>query len=216
MKFSAILTLALALPSVVDGCSYSKNAGRKCKSRSGGNGADEIILGPNLKECEVLCDRASTNGNNGPCGGYEFHANSDSNQRKCELHYTSPSGKGSNQVSTGDKASGVDCYIKKDQKCQNRKGDEGDFKRYDNRRCNTSSTQKNRTMRRARRAQCQAMCYTRPKGYDTGEQICTAFEYSGEGGRDDDSWCRLYYNGSPEKGSSNSDYRCYIQRNNAY
>ena len=50
MKFSAILTLALALPSVVDGCSYSKNAGRKCKSRSGGNGADEIILGPNLKE----------------------------------------------------------------------------------------------------------------------------------------------------------------------
>ena len=50
MKFSAILTLALALPSVVDGCSYSKNAGRKCKSRSGGNGADEVILGPNLKE----------------------------------------------------------------------------------------------------------------------------------------------------------------------
>ena len=169
---------------------------------------------------EVLCDRASTNpDNNGPCGGFEFQDNtSDTKNRKCELHYTSRSGKGKGSngaVTTGDQASGVDCYIKKDQLCQNRKGDEGDFKRYDNRRCDTSSTQKNRTMRRARRAQCQAMCYTRPNGYDTGEQICTAFEYSGEGGRDDDRWCRLYYNGSPERGSSNGDYRCYIQRNNA-
>lgn len=167
---------------------------------------------------EILCDRASTNGNNGPCGGYEFHDNSNSNQRKCELHYTSSSGKGKGSngaVTTGDKASGVDCYIKKDQLCQNRKGDEGDFKRHDRVRCDTSSTSKNRTMRRARRAQCQAMCYTRPKGYNTGEEICTAFEYSGEGGRDDDLWCRLYYDGNPKaETKENRDYRCYIQRNN--
>ena len=49
---SAILALALALPSVVDGkpCSYDKYSGRKCKSRSGGNGADEVIMGPNRDE----------------------------------------------------------------------------------------------------------------------------------------------------------------------
>ena len=49
---SAIVALALALPSVVDGkpCSYEKHSDRKCKSRSGGNGADEVIMGPNRDE----------------------------------------------------------------------------------------------------------------------------------------------------------------------
>ena len=53
MKISAILALALALalPSVVVGCAYrNPERNRRCRSRFGETGADEVIMGANLQE----------------------------------------------------------------------------------------------------------------------------------------------------------------------
>lgn len=169
----------------------------------------------NYAHSEILCNRASINGNNGPCGGYEFrdHA-TNPDKRKCMLHYTNNSGSGSRSrsgdVRRGDRMDGVDCYIKENQMCQLRLSPEGDFDRNNDRRCNTDSTTRKRSFRGARRSQCQAMCYTRPNGYNTGEEICTAFEFA----ETSPPRCVLYYNGSPRRGDRRDDLRCYIQNNN--
>ena len=162
----------------------------------------------------ILCDRAASSGT-GPCGGYEFHDNTgDSNNRKCELHYTSGSGKGSNAVQRGDKTSeDIDCYIKKDQTCRYRDGDEGDseFERFNGRADDgPGNSNFHRRMTNARRAQCQAICYANTQG-TSQSQRCVGFEYSAERNKPD-LWCRLYYGGGGlDEGRKTSDYRLYYR-----